>query len=102
MSDPEFELSGEEEVVAKPKGHEYTEEEDLKAKAEMTFYGSSKWSEMIANWQKQHPITKKHYTKKELQESDIQIKQLNEEWKKIKAEKEKQLSASRQRLGIEW
>lgn len=100
MSESDYNLTGEEEVVAKPKGHEYTQEEEQTAKKEMTFYGSSKWCEMVSQWQKEHPLTKKVYTEEEIRQSDIEIKRLNEEWKRIKEEQMKTQNQARERLGL--
>lgn len=100
MSESDYNLTGEEEIVAKPKCHEYTVVEEETAKKEMTFYGSSKWCEMVAKWQKEHPLTKHEYTEEEIKQSDLEIKRLNEEWKRIKEEQQKTQSAARERLGL--
>lgn len=100
-SSSDFNLSGEEEVVARPKSKEYTTAEEETAKQEMTFYGSSEWCKMVADWQKTHPVVPKTYTTEELSQSDESIKQANEEWKKLKEERERQYNEARKRIGLD-
>lgn len=88
MSTKDYDLTGDEEIVARPKGKEYTTQEEETAKQEMTFYGSSEWCKMVADWQKTHPVVSKTYTKEEIEESDKVIKEANEDWRKIKEERE--------------
>ena len=87
-SDKKEEVKEKEELIGKPEGREYTLAEEETAKSEMNFYGSSAWCKMVAEWQKDHPISKKTYTQEELEESQRIIAEANESWRKIKAERE--------------
>ena len=99
MSASDFNLSGEEEVIAKPKGREYTVAEEEIAASEMTFYGSSSWCKLVKEWQEQHPIQKKTYSVEELEESSRVIKEANELWRKMKADKEQVRQEALERIG---
>lgn len=81
-------LTGEEEVVARPQGKEFSEAETQQAVSQMTFYGSSKWHEMTEKWKEEHPLKLKNYTPEEIAEADRITKEANETWKKLQEEKE--------------
>ena len=99
MSTSDYNLSGDEEVIAKPKGREYTIAEEEAAQSEMNFYNSSKWFEIVQKWREDHPLYVKQYTPKELEEADRIVREANETWKKIKEEKEKVRQDALVRIG---
>lgn len=97
-----FGFKGDEEVVAVPKGKEITPEENALAISEMTFYGSSKWREMVEKWREKYPQSKKELTQKEKIELEKVIEEANNEWKKLQEEKKQKKAEAVSRIEAIW